>query len=77
MYVDNQEYYGHLVNSDNYDTSHKHSDLYQIFDNKYVSSIPVTGYCIQTWLTDCTDIYTFYMPFYTANSMYFMHFWVT
>lgn len=35
MYVDNQFYYGHLVNSAHYETSHVHNDLYSIFDNPY------------------------------------------
>lgn len=36
MYVDNLVYYGHLVDPSNYQTSHLHNDLYEIFDNKYV-----------------------------------------
>lgn len=39
MYVDNQFYYGHLVNSAHYETSHVHNDLYSIMDNPYVSPI--------------------------------------
>ncbi|VDO85971.1 unnamed protein product, partial [Soboliphyme baturini] len=34
MLVDNQEYYGHLVNPEDYDTSVIHPDLYNIFENK-------------------------------------------
>jgi len=37
LYIDNQQYYGHLVNTENFDTTHLHNDLYQIFDNRYVS----------------------------------------
>jgi hypothetical protein len=33
--VDNQFYYGHLVNSDEYNTTHLHNDLYELFNNKY------------------------------------------
>lgn len=36
MYIDNQIYYGHLIDSENYDMTHKHSDLWEIFDNRYV-----------------------------------------
>ncbi|KAK2187715.1 hypothetical protein NP493_156g03050 [Ridgeia piscesae] len=35
LYIDNQQYYGHLVNTENFDTTHLHNDLYQIFDNRY------------------------------------------
>lgn len=35
IYVDNEIYYGHLVDSENYETTHKHNDLYMIFDNRY------------------------------------------
>lgn len=37
MYLDNQDYYGHLVYYDNFDTTHMHNDMYSIFDNPYVS----------------------------------------
>ena len=36
MYVDNQHYYGHLVRNSNFETHHKHNDLYNIFEKKYV-----------------------------------------
>jgi hypothetical protein len=35
MYVDNMDDFGHLVNADNFDTSHVHNELYQLFDNKW------------------------------------------
>ncbi|XP_046397512.1 procollagen-lysine,2-oxoglutarate 5-dioxygenase 1 isoform X2 [Ischnura elegans] len=35
MYVSNRLDYGHLINADNFDTSHLHNDLYQIFDNRW------------------------------------------
>jgi hypothetical protein len=38
MYADNQAIYGHLTDSSNYDTSHLHNDLYEIFSNRYVSN---------------------------------------
>ena len=37
MYIDNQQYFGHLVNSENFETTHKHSDLFSLMDNRYVS----------------------------------------
>ena len=37
MYVSNIQEYGHLLNADNYDTSHLHNDMYQLFDNRMVS----------------------------------------
>ena len=37
MYVDNYKYYGHLVNNDDFTTLHLHNDMYQLFENKYVS----------------------------------------
>lgn len=38
MYVSNLEEYGHLLNADNYEISHLHNDMYQIFDNRLVRS---------------------------------------
>ena len=38
MFVSNQVDFGHQTNSDNYDVSHLHEELYQIFDNELVSS---------------------------------------
>ncbi|KAG8231868.1 hypothetical protein J437_LFUL011773 [Ladona fulva] len=35
MYVSNREDFGHLINADNFDTSHLHNELYQIFDNRW------------------------------------------
>ncbi|RWS10928.1 Procollagen-lysine:2-oxoglutarate 5-dioxygenase 3-like protein [Dinothrombium tinctorium] len=34
MYVTNVDDFGHLVNSDNYETNHKQNDLYEIFNNQ-------------------------------------------
>ncbi|VDK32099.1 unnamed protein product [Taenia asiatica] len=33
LFVDNQEYFGHLVNPDTYGLNHLHNDMWQIFDN--------------------------------------------
>ncbi|ESO95748.1 hypothetical protein LOTGIDRAFT_188441 [Lottia gigantea] len=33
MYVSNRQVFGHLINSDNYDTDHNTDELFQIFDN--------------------------------------------
>ena len=48
MHVDNQEYYGHLVNPESFTTSHLHNDLYEIFENKYVSSSPMNELIINS-----------------------------
>lgn len=37
MYVTNMKDYGHLVDFEDYDTSHLHNDLWQISKNEYVS----------------------------------------
>ena len=37
MYLDNTVYYGHLVDPDNYQTTHLHNDMYEIINNPYVS----------------------------------------
>ncbi|UYV68696.1 PLOD1 [Cordylochernes scorpioides] len=34
MFVTNMDHYGHLLNMDNYDTSHIHNDLYEIYNNQ-------------------------------------------
>ena len=34
MYSDNQEYYGHLTDSTNYDVTRRNPDMYMLFDNK-------------------------------------------
>ncbi|XP_076320544.1 LOW QUALITY PROTEIN: procollagen lysyl hydroxylase [Tachypleus tridentatus] len=34
MYVTNMEYFGHLINSETFDTSHVHNDLYEIYTNQ-------------------------------------------
>ena len=36
MYVDNTEYFGHLVSNENFETNHAENDLYTIFSNPYV-----------------------------------------
>ena len=38
MYVSNLEEYGHLLNRDSYTTDHLHNDMYQMFDNRLVST---------------------------------------
>lgn len=37
MYVTNQKHYGHLVNPDNFETSHLFNDMYNMFENPTVS----------------------------------------
>ena len=36
MYLNNQHNFGHLVDTDNYATTHLHNDLYEIFNNPQV-----------------------------------------
>jgi len=36
MYVDNEVYYGHLVDSEHIIKTRLHADLYMLFDNRYV-----------------------------------------
>ena len=39
MFVDNTEYYGYLINSEDFDTTlHSNNDLWQMFTNAYVST---------------------------------------
>lgn len=35
MYVTNRDWYGHLIYYDEFDMSHKHNELYEIFNNPY------------------------------------------
>lgn len=35
MYVSNLHFFGHLVDSENFDTSHKHNELWDIFNNPH------------------------------------------
>ena len=49
MYIDNQQYFGHLVNSENFETTHKHSDLFSLQDNKYVS-LYFLSWCVRLFL---------------------------
>lgn len=37
MYISNLHDYGHLLSGDNYETSHLHNDMYQMFENRLVS----------------------------------------
>lgn len=38
QFVDNQEYFGHLINAESYAFNHLHPDLWQLFDNPLVGS---------------------------------------
>ena len=44
MYVSNLDEYGHLLNADNFDTSHLNNDMYMIFDNRLVGSKLASDY---------------------------------
>ena len=46
MYVSNLEEYGHLLNADNFDTSHLNNDMYMIFDNRLVRIFSVPLCCV-------------------------------
>ncbi len=35
MYVSNRVEFGHLVKSDDFDTSHLHNDMYEMISNRY------------------------------------------
>jgi hypothetical protein len=37
MYISNLGDYGHLLNGDNYETTHLHNDMFSLFDNRMVS----------------------------------------
>lgn len=41
MYVSNLHRYGHLLNADNYETTHLHSDMYSLFENRLVSTLVI------------------------------------
>lgn len=66
MYVSNLEEYGHLINADDYDTSHLHNDMFSLFDNRvdwerrYIhenwSRVLEDGYQVEQ---PCPDVYTF------------------
>ena len=43
MYATNLDKFGRLLQTDNYRTNNLHNDLWEIFDNKVVSSYSVTG----------------------------------
>ena len=36
MYVSNMKYFGHLVDTDNFETTHLHNELYELFNNPQV-----------------------------------------
>lgn len=39
MYVTNMHAFGRILSTENYQTSHLHNDLWQIFENPVVSEI--------------------------------------
>lgn len=43
MYATNLDKFGRLLQTDNYRTNNLHNDLWEIFDNKVVSSYSATG----------------------------------
>ncbi|ESO01389.1 hypothetical protein HELRODRAFT_81988, partial [Helobdella robusta] len=69
MYVDNFEYYGHLVNSDDFDATanHLNSDLYAIFSNAYTwekkyvhpDYFPLLNQTVEDYQSPCPDVFWF------------------
>ncbi|XP_071146019.1 procollagen-lysine,2-oxoglutarate 5-dioxygenase 1-like isoform X2 [Mytilus edulis] len=66
MYVNNMKYRGHLVNTDDYNTTHLHSDMFQMFKNpldwekKYIHenySVALKDGAVIT--QPCPDVYWF------------------
>lgn len=35
MYVDNEYTFGHLIDSETFDITHKNPEIYQLFENRY------------------------------------------
>lgn len=76
LYVTNLEDFGHLVNSEPYETSHIHNDLYEIFNNqiewqeKYIhenySQVLLDNFQLEQ---PCPDVYWFPVvtPLYTKH----------
>ena len=63
MYVDNTDYFGHLVSNEGFETDHSRNDLYTIFSNPYVSfkyslCVWVFVVCIMRFLLFFTTINT-------------------
>ena len=50
MYATNLDKFGRLLLTDNYRTNNLHNDLWEIFDNKVVSSYSVIG--VKSWAED-------------------------
>ena len=45
MYVSNLHSYGHLINEENYETTHLHNDMYNLFHNRLVCKCMFMGFC--------------------------------
>ncbi|KAM8927581.1 procollagen-lysine,2-oxoglutarate 5-dioxygenase 1 [Pelodytes ibericus] len=72
MFVTNRQEFGHILSVDNYQTTHLHNDLWQIFQNtedwkeKYIHpnhSLALKGKSIET---PCPDVYWF--PIFTEKA---------
>jgi len=67
MVLDNREYYGHLINAENFDISHLHNDMYSVFENEYTwqlkyihenySQVLNQDVLDQDMFQPCTDVY--------------------
>ena len=47
MYATNLHEFGRLLETENYRTDHLHNDLWELFDNKLVSSHSI--FCTSNW----------------------------
>lgn len=66
MYVTNRVDWGHLVNADNFETSHKNNEMYQLFDNRWDWELrylhPNWSQSLEpnaTLMEPCPDVYWF------------------
>lgn len=48
MYVSNLNDYGHLLNGDNYEITHLHNDMFNMFDNRLVSDLPMQVHLVSS-----------------------------
>ena len=51
MFLSNQQYYGHLINADNYDISITRPEFYQLVNNKLVRNLLISGTNVTLFLS--------------------------
>ncbi|XP_044301321.1 procollagen-lysine,2-oxoglutarate 5-dioxygenase 1 [Varanus komodoensis] len=72
LFVTNQQHFGHILSLENYQTSHLHNDLWQIFSNpedwkeKYIHENYFTALKGKLVETPCPDVYWF--PIFTEEA---------